>query len=113
MSGLKRFPPRAQPSRAQLAAALKASGAAVEKFLRQRLLSDLKVRSFHGNPVRWMSYMMTHDAHHRGQIRLALKQNGISARQIVAQAGLWGLWISGSVDTLKKKTRKARAARAQ
>ncbi len=100
-NGVK-LPARAQPftrddspSRAQLLAAFRASGKAVEKYLRERLESDAKIKFFQGKPVRWMCYVIAHDSHHRGQIALALKQNQMRLPEKVALRDLWYSWYGG------------------
>jgi uncharacterized damage-inducible protein DinB len=91
---LKRFPKGASPSRAQLQAAFRASGKAVEQYLAQRLDGG-SVRFFKRRPARWLAYMIAHESHHRGQIALALKQAGLRLPEKVALGVLWYKWYFG------------------
>ena len=42
-----------------------------------------------------MCYFIAHDSHHRGQIALALKQNGMRLPEKVALGRIWYPWYSG------------------
>src|SRR5215472_8875789 len=83
----------AKLDRKRLTAALRASGAAVEAFLRERLQSGKRIGFFQGKPIRWMCYLIAHDSHHRGQIALALKQNGMRLPEKVAIREIWNPWF--------------------
>jgi uncharacterized damage-inducible protein DinB len=84
------------PTRAQLVAAFRASGNAMNDFLREKLTSGGRVKFFQGKPVRWMCYLIAHDSHHRGQVALALKQNGMRLPEKVAIRDVWYSWYGGN-----------------
>jgi uncharacterized damage-inducible protein DinB len=71
------------------------SGKAVEAYLTHRPGAGATVRFFKKSPVRWLAYMIAHESHHRGQIALALKQNGMRLPDKVALGVIWYTWYAG------------------
>jgi uncharacterized damage-inducible protein DinB len=93
--GSPAFAPKAEPGKRELLRAFRASGKAVEQYLKERLNSGRRIKYFKGQPVRWLAYMIAHESHHRGSIMLALKQNGRKMPKKVALGAVWYNWYFG------------------
>ncbi len=86
--GLDIFPTGTVPSKAKLKKALTASAKAVETFLTDVLDGKPKRRGFKKGIFTTLSYLVSHEAHHRGRILLTLKVSGNTLDK-ETQGGIW------------------------
>ncbi len=86
--GLEIFPTGTVPSKAQLKKALTASAKAIESFLGDVLEGKPKRRGFKKGIFTTLSYLVSHEAHHRGRILLTLKVSGHTLDK-ATQGGIW------------------------
>jgi uncharacterized damage-inducible protein DinB len=78
--------------KALIAHALASSGAAIEKLLENAVENGGRVKGFKPHVTGFLGYLVAHDAHHRSQVIIALKQNGHQLDKKV----LYGIWEWGS-----------------
>jgi len=88
--GAKGFPRGAEPTKAQLTKALRASGKAVERFLEASEKAG-RVKQWKGPPATFLAYLIAHEAHHRGLAMTALRLSGHKLpREVVYGQWDWG-----------------------
>jgi uncharacterized damage-inducible protein DinB len=80
-------PQDAPPDKATLRKAFESSGHAVENLIELNRNKG-RVTGFRKGLIPFVSYLIAHDAHHRGNALLTLKQTGIK----VPDQLKWGLW---------------------
>lgn len=71
---------------------LTASGKAIETLLQHAVENGGKVKGFKPHVMAFVGYLAAHDAHHRSQAIIALKQSGHK----LDQKTLYGIWEWGS-----------------
>ena len=83
---------RATVTRPQAIAALEQSHDAVARLIAAALAGDGRIRGFRPDVAGFLAYLISHDAHHRGQISMLARQVGHPLSQKV----MFGLWEWGS-----------------
>ena len=78
--------------KAVLAGSLTDSAAAIDDLLISACENGGKVKGFKPHVTAFLGYLLAHDAHHRSQVILALKQSGHKIDQKVG----YGIWEWGS-----------------
>ena len=64
------------------------SGKAIEEFIHRSWDEGGKVKSFKKGLIPFIAYLVAHEAHHRGNAMLTLKQTGVKLPDSLK----WGLW---------------------
>lgn len=68
------------------------SGKAIAQLLQQSLAADGKIKGFKPHATAFLGYLIAHEAHHRAQVVLILKQNGHPVDKKVS----YGIWEWGT-----------------
>lgn len=83
---------RATPKLPGIRAALAASGAAIEDFIRHCCAEGV-VPGFQRSPTTFVAYLIAHEAHHRAHVIVALRMSGHK----LSHEEVYGLWEWGEI----------------
>ena len=85
------FGTKEEPTKKALLAALASSSARVEEWFARGLAGERGFRLMKPGLVQTLSFLVSHESHHRGSVLLTLKQCGHSLG-IGVTYGIWGEW---------------------
>ena len=92
LAGQTKLEKEQSTDKAVLRSALVSSGEAIASVLENAVENGGRVKGFKPHLTGFLGYMLAHDAHHRSQIIIALKQSGHPLDKKV----LYGIWEWGS-----------------
>ena len=93
---LESFPKGAQPSKAELRKALRASEKPIARMLEECEAAG-SVKGWNGPPATFLGYLIAHEAHHRGLAMVAARISGHK----LPQALVYGQWDWGKKRSLR------------
>jgi uncharacterized damage-inducible protein DinB len=85
---LTSFPKDESPEKKFLLDAFEQSGLVMEKYLEQCITKEGKATNFKTGVIAMLVYYISHEAHHRGNILLTMKQCGFK----IPDELKWGIW---------------------
>ena len=92
LKGLEKIEKENAADKKLLQRSLTASGEAILKLLENAVEQNGKVKGFKPHVTAFVGYLVAHDAHHRSQAIIALKQSGHKLDQKIT----YGIWEWGS-----------------
>jgi len=92
LADVDKMDPKQAVDKKLLQTALTRSGEAVERLLVNAVANGGKVKGFKPHVTAFLCYLTAHDAHHRSQIIIALKQSGHPLDKKI----LYGIWEWGT-----------------
>lgn len=93
---LKIFPRGSQPTKKQLKDALRASERIIARYLEECDAAG-KAKRWNGSPATFLSYLVAHEAHHRGLAMVAMR---ISGRKLSKET-VYGQWQWGKKRSVR------------
>jgi len=73
---------------------LAVSAAAVREAVSGRIAAGRAMERHYDHPLLMLQHLIWHEGYHHGQIKLALKQAGLTVPDQAAGRGTWGVWMN-------------------